>query len=100
MRDMTQAKRMWILRVKIDAWSIGKVDEATRQRNRELLLDAYLRLPPRRVWMYVKVIRFGILHVHYKLDHKGEASETTPEDEVVRGTFQDGICCQESSSKI
>lgn len=61
MEDITQAQKMWTLRVKIDAWSKGKVDEATRQRNRELLLDAYLRLPLRRVWLYVKFARLKML---------------------------------------
>jgi len=97
MEDMTQGKRMWTLRVKIDSWSNGKVDEATRQRNRELLLEAYLRLPPRRVWMHVKIIRFAILHAHYEIEHEDEVFESRPEDEVARGMFQRGICCQDGS---
>ncbi|KAK1752334.1 hypothetical protein QBC47DRAFT_363898 [Echria macrotheca] len=54
--DMQQSARMWVLRVKIDSWSKG-VDESIRERNRDLLVDAYLRLPPRRVYLYVKVCR-------------------------------------------
>lgn len=48
---------MWRLRVKIDVWSKG-IDEKIRQRNRDLLNEAYLRLPPWRVWLYLKTVRF------------------------------------------
>lgn len=51
---------MWKLRVKIDVWSQG-LDESLRQRNRELLIEAYLRLPPHRVWHFVKHIRLAYL---------------------------------------
>ncbi|KAK3985487.1 hypothetical protein QBC44DRAFT_156726 [Cladorrhinum sp. PSN332] len=71
-KDFDQARRMWILRVKIDAWSSGKVAETIRQRNRELLLDAYLRLPPRRVWIYSSFQKFVILS--RTLDLKPEAT--------------------------
>ena len=43
--------RMWKLRVKIDVWSKG-LDEGVRQRGRDLLTELYLRLIPRRVWLY------------------------------------------------
>jgi len=51
MTDREQIPRMWILRVKIDVWSQG-VDEAIREKNRNLLNEAYLQLPPYRVWLY------------------------------------------------
>ncbi|KAK3379138.1 hypothetical protein B0T24DRAFT_716765 [Lasiosphaeria ovina] len=38
-----------------EVWKERGVDETIRQRNRALLLDAYLRLPPHRVWLYVKI---------------------------------------------
>lgn len=41
------------LRIKIDVWSKG-LDEALRERNRNLLMDAYTRLPPHRFWLYTK----------------------------------------------
>jgi hypothetical protein len=56
LEDITQVQLMWKLRVKIDSWSTG-VDEPIRQRNRELLTSAYLRCPPRRVWLYVKIVK-------------------------------------------
>ncbi|KAH6876614.1 hypothetical protein B0T10DRAFT_610319 [Thelonectria olida] len=58
--DMKQSVLMWKLRVKIDVWSQG-LDERIRQRNRELLIDAYLRLPPRRVFMYTRRMRLEFL---------------------------------------
>lgn len=58
MTDREQADLMWKLRVKIDKWSQG-VEESIRQRNRLLLLDLYLELPPRRVWLFAKLIRFA-----------------------------------------
>ncbi|KUJ19709.1 uncharacterized protein LY89DRAFT_611477 [Mollisia scopiformis] len=57
--DMDQARRMWILRVKIDVWSQG-LDESLRQRNRLLLTESYCRLPSSRVWFYVKHIRAAV----------------------------------------
>lgn len=54
--DVEQARLMWKLRVKIDFWSQG-VKESIRQRNRLLLLDLYLQLPPRRIWLYAKQVR-------------------------------------------
>lgn len=50
MYDCEQVPRMWILRVKINSWSQG-VDETIRERNRNLL-EAYIKLPPCRVWLY------------------------------------------------
>ncbi len=41
------------LRIKIDSWSRG-VPEVIRSRNRELLLDTYMRLPSGRVWYYTQ----------------------------------------------
>ncbi|KAK4238550.1 hypothetical protein C8A03DRAFT_14987 [Achaetomium macrosporum] len=84
MEDLTQAGRMWTLRVKIDSWSKGKVDEAVRHRNRELLLDAYLRLPPRRIWHYIRFVRFSILYVHYNIPIDDDEGFSGPEDAVVR----------------
>lgn len=50
--------RMWTLRLKLDSWSQG-VDEGIRQRNRDLLTDAYNRLPPCRIWLYVREDAYG-----------------------------------------
>lgn len=58
--DMDQAGLMWKLRVKIDSWSQG-LDESLRQRNRLLLIGSYLRLPPCRVWLFLKHVRNGFM---------------------------------------
>ncbi|KAH8885967.1 hypothetical protein GQ53DRAFT_845110 [Thozetella sp. PMI_491] len=55
--DLEQSKRMWTLRVKIDSWSQG-VDEYIRRRNRNLVTAAYLRCPPFRFWLYMKLLKF------------------------------------------
>jgi hypothetical protein len=85
LKDGEQAKRMWTLRVKIDSWSKGKVDEVIRQRNRELLMDAYLRLPPGRVWLFVKFSRFEMLNGKWGLEHN-EEGVAMAEDAIARGT--------------
>ena len=73
---------MWKLRVKIDVWSQG-LDESLRQRNRELLIEAYLRLPPRRVWCFVKSIRFACLK--QMAGPKGESEPYDLVDSFVQG---------------
>jgi len=80
--DMTQTALMWKLRVKIDVWSRG-LDESLRQRNRELLIEAYLRLPPRRVWHFVKHIRFAFLSKKPRLGAEDESYD--PSDPLVQG---------------
>ncbi|KAK4152137.1 hypothetical protein C8A00DRAFT_44735 [Chaetomidium leptoderma] len=84
MFDAEQSRNMWRLRTAIDAWSKGKVDESIRQRNRELLLDAYFRLPPRRVWLFVKYARYGILSLSTGLKMEDMLASPGPEDAVVR----------------
>ncbi|KAK7428598.1 hypothetical protein QQZ08_004859 [Neonectria magnoliae] len=88
--DLEQARLMWKLRVKIDAWSQG-VDELVRHRNRQLLIQAYLRLPARRVWLFVKQLRFE--HDNLALKTKGRSdvpplSRTfnDPEDIIARAS--------------
>jgi len=88
MKDMEQATLMWKLRVKIDSWSQG-IDESIRHRNRLLLTDLYLQLPPRRVWLYVKQIRMAYstptagLNDH--LTHSNAMQQ--PEDVIARGEY-------------
>ncbi|WZH50157.1 uncharacterized protein QYS62_011399 [Fusarium acuminatum] len=55
-KDWEQASRMQQLRIKIDSWSYG-VDEVIRNRNRNLLLQMYMLLPPARFWLYMKRVR-------------------------------------------
>ncbi|KAI0126689.1 hypothetical protein BJ170DRAFT_724254 [Xylariales sp. AK1849] len=57
LEDLAQARLMWTLRVKIDAWSVG-LDERIRARNRHLLNAAYLRCSSQRVWLYVKYVKY------------------------------------------
>ncbi|ESA43027.1 hypothetical protein GE21DRAFT_6437 [Neurospora crassa] len=52
-KDIDQVVRMKTLRIKIDSWSLG-IDEEIRQRNRELLVNAYLRLPSHRLWLFIQ----------------------------------------------
>lgn len=87
MKDMDQAGKMWTLRVKIDSWTKGKVHESIRQRNRELLIDAYLQLPPRRVWLFIKFCRFSILGDQLEMKPDDEAWPVTSEDIVAQGKF-------------
>ncbi|KAK3934673.1 hypothetical protein QBC46DRAFT_426139 [Diplogelasinospora grovesii] len=55
-KDIEQARRMIRLRIKIDVWSQG-LHESIRQNSRQVLEDTYVRFPPRRVWLYLKLAR-------------------------------------------
>ncbi|KAK4652255.1 hypothetical protein QC762_609530 [Podospora pseudocomata] len=84
--DFAQANLIRRFRIKIDLWSKGMVDEVIRQRNRDLIETAYLRLPPRRVWMLIKLIRLMLLAGPDKpVDLKLAKSEFDgPEDTIAR----------------
>ncbi|KAK0721954.1 hypothetical protein B0T26DRAFT_196561 [Lasiosphaeria miniovina] len=83
--DMDQVPRMSKLRVMIDIWSRG-VDETIRQRNRALLLDAYLQLPPHRVWLYVKVEIWQVQDAQGRFQlSTNKLSGNEPEDIIARG---------------
>jgi hypothetical protein len=82
---------MMKLRIKLDVWSTG-IDEELRVRNCKLLLDAYLRLLPGRVWLYLKKWRSTVLgdpdyHV-LTADHIHEHEKYMhgPEDVIAKGT--------------
>ncbi len=89
---MKQARLMWKLRVKIDVWSQG-LDESLRQSNRELLIEAYLQLPPRRVWLFVKHIRFAFLRQMAGPEGENELYDLLdsfvqgPEDVIAQGKY-------------
>ena len=84
--DLDQSGRMWKLRVKIDSWSKGIVDEDIRQRNRDLLIDEYLRLPPRRVWMFLSACRFFILGTPSgREDERVKVDIDGPESTIAKG---------------
>lgn len=77
------------LRIKIDSWSNG-VLEHIRERNRELLADAYMQLPPGRVWHYCQQIE--IMHLsHGELDRSrktvdiGQIVRDAPENVMAEG---------------
>lgn len=58
MYNIEQSQRMLRLRIKIDVWSkeLG-VPENERELGREKLMDAYMHLPPVRIWLYSKQLR-------------------------------------------
>jgi hypothetical protein len=81
---------MWKLRVKIDVWSKG-LDETLRQRNRDLLIEDYLRLPPRRVWHFLKHIRLAFLRQNTRFKEESDPYNLVdsfvqgPEDAIAQG---------------
>jgi hypothetical protein len=81
---------MWKLRVKIDACSKG-LDESLRQRNREILIETYLRLPPRRVWFFLKHIRHAFFRQAAELEGENQPYDDVglymqgPEDTIAQG---------------
>ncbi|CEI68096.1 unnamed protein product [Fusarium venenatum] len=55
LKDWEQASRMQQLQIKIDSWTYKYgVDKVIRNRNRNLLLQMYMLLPPARFWLYMK----------------------------------------------
>ncbi|KAK0636639.1 hypothetical protein B0T17DRAFT_480835 [Bombardia bombarda] len=86
--DLEQGWLMWKLRVKIDAWSCG-VEETIRERNRELLTEAYLKLYPSRVWLYIKTSRFIMLDQGKRIEDEGTYDSRQdadgPEDVIAKG---------------
>ncbi|KAK0744858.1 hypothetical protein B0T21DRAFT_280676 [Apiosordaria backusii] len=85
--DIRQVDLMRIFRIKIDVWSKGIVDDLIRQRNRDLIETAYLRLPSRRVWLFIKSVRLMLLAGPEKpVDTALITSEFDgPEDTIARG---------------
>jgi len=77
---------MWKLRVKIDVWSQG-LEESLRQRNRVLLIKSYLQLPPRRVWLFVKRMRFELLTNPQSFETEIDIDDCVhgPEDIIAKG---------------
>lgn len=56
-KDVDQSAKMLNLRIKIDVWSKG-IDESIREEIRNHLRDLFCQLPARRVWFYLKRIRY------------------------------------------
>ncbi|KAG6118119.1 hypothetical protein E4U14_007164 [Claviceps sp. LM454 group G7] len=85
--DLIQSARMLKLRIKIDVWSRG-VDEHLRQRSRECLIEQYLMLPRRRLWLYLKRHRLSEDMEHHKEGQRHVNLHTSvldaPEDIIAR----------------
>ena len=73
---------MMELRIKIDAWSHG-VDEEIRIRNRDLLIAEYLRMPARRLWGYLHIVRHMSMSDPYFIPIRLKPDQ--PEDAVIYG---------------
>ncbi|KAG6003045.1 hypothetical protein E4U21_002434 [Claviceps maximensis] len=84
-KDMDQSIRMFRLRVKIDAWSHG-VDERVRQNNRNALVEHFLTMPRRRVWLYLKRWRLMSLQLDGSdlRTHLEMSTVDKPEDVIAR----------------
>lgn len=54
---MDQAAKMLNMRIKIDVWSQG-LSNSRRKDIREKLGQLFCQLPERRVWLYLKRVRF------------------------------------------
>ncbi|KAK0659151.1 hypothetical protein QBC41DRAFT_360443 [Cercophora samala] len=81
--DMFQVEKMLELRVKIDQWAVG-VNDSIKQRNRRMLEEAYLRLSPQRVWLYIKSHRLMILDYERAKDSTEQLPFDGPEDTIAR----------------
>jgi hypothetical protein len=86
-KDMDQAHRMLKMRIKIDVWSQG-LDESFRAGIREHLRDLYCQLPARRVWYYLKLVRY--MHQGGNGAHgmvESQPDPDGPEDVIVNGKY-------------
>lgn len=73
---------MMTLRIKIDHWSRG-VDEEIRHHNRQILIAEYLRMPARRLWSYMHIVRYMYLSDTYFIPIRLKPEQ--PEDAVIYG---------------
>ena len=73
-KDMDQARKMLNMRIKIDVWSKG-VDEDRRQEFRDQVARCFWQLPARRVWLYLKNVRF--LQLNGKQMARGQKADTS-----------------------
>ena len=92
---------MWKLRVKINVWSQG-LDESLRERNRLILIETYLRSPPRRVWLFVTHIRVAFLERSKGFRTKINFDDCLqgPENTIARGKHLLSICVQNILTRI
>ncbi|KAK4449868.1 hypothetical protein QBC34DRAFT_83855 [Podospora aff. communis PSN243] len=81
--DFEQAERMWTLRVKIDSWSQG-IDESIRRRNRDLLNEAYCKIPPARYFVFSKLCRIIIASIELSRGHEYVFDVDGPDDVIAR----------------
>jgi hypothetical protein len=87
-KDMDQSAKMLKLRIKIDVWSKG-IDESIREEIRNHLRDLFCQLPARRVWFYLKRIRYielnerGPDNINFRLEDLMDGVE----DVIVNGQY-------------
>lgn len=85
-KDLDQAAKMVNMRIKIDVWTQG-LDESFREKVRENLRDLFCQLPPRRLWYYLKHIKYMLLGGETAPlgSQLGPYSLGEPEDVIVNG---------------
>ncbi len=95
-KDMDQAAKMLNMRIKIDVWSQGLV-EPVRQDIREKLRDLFCQLPARRVWIYLKHLRYMLLKGK-KPDRRvgaqgfSDREMAGAEDDIAKGNYNFSFC--------
>jgi|SRR6266487_5675840 len=90
-KDLDQSAKMLNMRIKIDVWSKG-LDEDIREEIRVHLQDLFCQLPSRRVWYYLKRIRYmGIngtkVGEEFNLQLDADHLMDGPEDIIVKGKY-------------
>lgn len=86
-KDLDQSAKMVNMRIKIDVWTRG-LDESFREKVRENLRELFCQLPARRMWYYLKRIRYMLLRDRTsgsQLDSDGLMDG--PEDIIVNGKY-------------
>jgi hypothetical protein len=99
-KDMEQARKMLNMRIKVDVWSQG-LDEDFREGIRRNVRDLFCQLPVRRVWYYLKLVRYMRLNSGKAggLENLGcgeESLPNEPEDVIAKGMTFDHLATQTS----
>lgn len=81
---MDQADLMVKLQVQLDVQSVG-IDGTLRRRNHAILIEAYLHFPPRRVWLYLKLLRLRMFPDFMFNFEEGVSETFDPEDVIAKG---------------
>ena len=95
--DMDQAQKMLNMRIKIDVWSKG-LSNSQRHDIRGKLGKLFCQLPERRIWLYLKRVRF-MLHPENKRE-AAQAIDVSKLEWLGRGEEAEDVIVDGKSLKL